>query len=59
MEKYYKEFDDTEENKFCYTDIHREYVRTCDVLDSLVVWPLVCGINKRKLQKARVLGIPS
>lgn len=26
MEKYYLEFEDTEENKFCYTDIHREYV---------------------------------
>ncbi|XP_069113533.1 ADP-ribosylation factor-like protein 2-binding protein isoform X1 [Argopecten irradians] len=27
MEKYYQEFDDTEENKFIYTDIHREYVQ--------------------------------
>ena len=26
LEKYYQEFDDTEENKFIYTDIHREYV---------------------------------
>ncbi|XP_048731840.1 ADP-ribosylation factor-like protein 2-binding protein isoform X1 [Ostrea edulis] len=26
MEKYYLEFEDTEENKFCYTDIHREYI---------------------------------
>lgn len=26
LEKYYTEFDDTEENKFIYTDIHREYV---------------------------------
>ncbi|XP_060565410.1 ADP-ribosylation factor-like protein 2-binding protein isoform X2 [Ruditapes philippinarum] len=26
LEKYYNEFDDTEENKFIYTDIHREYV---------------------------------
>ena len=26
MEKYYKEFEDTEENKFIYTDIHKEYV---------------------------------
>jgi len=25
MEKYYKEFDDTEENKFVYTDIFKEY----------------------------------
>ena len=28
LEKYYAEFDDTEENKFIYTDIHREYVST-------------------------------
>ena len=28
MEKYYNEFDDSEENKFIYTDIHREYVST-------------------------------
>ncbi|XP_060079809.1 ADP-ribosylation factor-like protein 2-binding protein [Ylistrum balloti] len=27
LEKYYQEFDDTEENKFIYTDIHREYVQ--------------------------------
>ncbi|KAK7505659.1 hypothetical protein BaRGS_00002930 [Batillaria attramentaria] len=27
LEKYYMEFEDTEENKFCYTDIHREYVQ--------------------------------
>ena len=26
LEKYYLEFEDTEENKFSYTDIHREYV---------------------------------
>ncbi|XP_055892381.1 ADP-ribosylation factor-like protein 2-binding protein [Biomphalaria glabrata] len=26
LEKYYKEFEDTEENKFCYTDIHKEYI---------------------------------
>ena len=26
MEKYYQEFEDTEENKFVYTDIHKEYV---------------------------------
>ena len=26
MEKYYQEFEDTEENKFIYTDIHKEYV---------------------------------
>ncbi|KAJ8303114.1 hypothetical protein KUTeg_019510 [Tegillarca granosa] len=26
LEKYYQEFDDSEENKFIYTDIHREYI---------------------------------
>ena len=26
LEKYYNEFEDSEENKFCYTDIHKEYV---------------------------------
>lgn len=26
LHKYYKEFDDTEENKFIYTDIHKSYV---------------------------------
>ncbi|XP_059140587.1 ADP-ribosylation factor-like protein 2-binding protein isoform X2 [Physella acuta] len=26
LDKYYKEFEDTEENKFCYTDIHKEYI---------------------------------
>merc|ERR1711963_1173221 len=26
LEKHYLEFEDTEENKFCYTDIHKEYV---------------------------------
>lgn len=26
MEKYWEEFEDTEENKFVYTDIHKEYV---------------------------------
>ena len=29
LEKYYNEFEDTEENKFIYTDIHREYVSSC------------------------------
>lgn len=28
MEKYYEEFEDSEENKFVYTDIHKEYVST-------------------------------
>ncbi|KAK3085635.1 hypothetical protein FSP39_006462 [Pinctada imbricata] len=27
LEKYYMEFDDSEENKFIYTDIHREYIQ--------------------------------
>ena len=26
MEKNYKHFEDTEENKFIYSDIHKEYV---------------------------------
>ena len=26
MEKFYLEFEDTEENKFVYTDIHKQYV---------------------------------
>uniref|UniRef100_A0A0B7AGV8 ADP-ribosylation factor-like protein 2-binding protein n=2 Tax=Arion vulgaris TaxID=1028688 RepID=A0A0B7AGV8_9EUPU len=30
LEKYYKEFEDTEENKFCYTDIHKEYISTIE-----------------------------
>ncbi|KAK3709777.1 hypothetical protein RRG08_028810 [Elysia crispata] len=35
LEKYYKEFDDTEENKFCYTDIHKEYITLIEAyLDS-------------------------
>ena len=29
MEKYYHHFEDVEENKLIYTDIHREYVRMC------------------------------
>ena len=32
MEKYYIEFEDTEENKFIYTDIHNEYVRKISVI---------------------------
>ncbi len=28
MEKYYKEFEDTEENKLIYMDIFKEYVRS-------------------------------
>lgn len=27
LEKYYHEFDDSEENKFIYTDIHQEYIQ--------------------------------
>ncbi|XP_039262236.1 ADP-ribosylation factor-like protein 2-binding protein [Styela clava] len=30
MEKYYKEFDDSEENKFIYTDIFKEYTATIE-----------------------------
>ncbi|ESO88037.1 hypothetical protein LOTGIDRAFT_126924 [Lottia gigantea] len=26
LEKFYSEFDDTEENKFIYTDIHKDYI---------------------------------
>lgn len=26
LEKHFDEFDDTEENKFIYSDIHKEYV---------------------------------
>ena len=26
LDKYYAEFEDSEENKFIYTDIHKEYV---------------------------------
>jgi len=26
LEKHFAEFDDTEENKFIYSDIHKEYV---------------------------------
>ena len=28
LDKYYMEFEDSEENKFIYTDIHKEYVST-------------------------------
>ena len=28
MEKYWHEFDDSEENKLCYMDIFHEYVRS-------------------------------
>ena len=28
LDKYYMEFEDSEENKFVYTDIHKEYVST-------------------------------
>ncbi|XP_005101053.2 ADP-ribosylation factor-like protein 2-binding protein [Aplysia californica] len=35
LEKYYTEFEDTEENKFCYTDIHKEYISLIETyLDS-------------------------
>ena len=32
MEKHYLEFEDTEENKFVYTDIHRGYVSLCQCM---------------------------
>ena len=32
MAKYYLEFEDTEENKLCYTDIHNEYVSSACIL---------------------------
>ena len=32
MEKYYTEFEDTEENKFIYTDIQKEYVSQVKIL---------------------------
>ena len=43
MEKYYNEFEDTEENKLVYMDIFKEYVSTltffCDI-KWLVKWAL-------------------
>ena len=35
MEKYYREFENTDENKFVYTDIHTEYVSVVFVNDLL------------------------
>lgn len=32
MDKYYQEFDHTEENKLIYTPIFNEYVSMCDAL---------------------------
>ena len=32
LDKYYIEFEDSEENKFAYTDIHKEYVSTLKIL---------------------------
>ncbi len=32
MEKHYHNFEDTEENKFIYTDIFKQYVRVSDIL---------------------------
>lgn len=37
LEKYYQEFDDSEENKFIYTDIHREYVSIAILLIKIFV----------------------
>ena len=49
LEKYYNEFEDSEENKFIYTDIHREYVSTLLIIKNyhltvLVVF-LLCKEN--------------
>ena len=32
LDKYFMEFEDSEENKFVYTDIHKEYVSTLEIL---------------------------
>ncbi len=32
FDKHYHHFEDTEENKFIYTDIFKEYVSHCDVI---------------------------
>ncbi|XP_076449433.1 ADP-ribosylation factor-like protein 2-binding protein isoform X2 [Babylonia areolata] len=34
LEKYYMDFEDTEENKFIYTDIHKEYI---DLVEKFLV----------------------
>ena len=44
MEKFYQEFEDTEENKFSYTDIHKEYVslrlvNLCAACNRLILLP--------------------
>lgn len=44
LDRYYQEFDETEENKFCYTDIHREYVRNF----SIFLYPLKDLHNSNK-----------
>ncbi len=32
FDKHYHNFEDTDENKFIYTDIFKEYVSQCDVI---------------------------
>ena len=46
LEKYYHEFDDTEENKFVYTDIHKEYVSTLEIDYTLCVTTLQSGSSE-------------
>ena len=45
LDKYYMEFEDSEENKFVYTDIHKEYVST------LVLLQMVRTIHNRILRE--------
>lgn len=37
MEKHYSEFEDSEENKFIYTDIFKQYVSSRSLFSSSVV----------------------
>ena len=47
MEKYYHEFEDSEENKFSYTDIFKEYVSQSPS-SFLVMWLMVFGYIPRQ-----------
>jgi len=38
MDKYYLQFEDVDENRLIYTDIHREYVRDRDCLVSFDIY---------------------
>ena len=39
LDKYYDQFEDTEENKFIYSDIHQEYVsKRCTAVDELLLF---------------------